>query len=185
MTPAASPIAPAEKSTGLLGEPGTFLNKVSSPTTLLGGAALAYEGIKGQQPLPQQAPLNTSANALTAQGQQLASYISSGSLPPGVENSLQTAAQSAKASIRSKYASMGLSGSSSEAQDLANVDANVTSQGVSIAMQLLQQGVSEQNIGNQIYTQLMNAQVQQDNALGSAITNFAIASAGGLPSKAA
>jgi hypothetical protein len=115
------------------------------------------------------------------------------------------------ATIRAQHANRGESGSSAEAEDLANVDSQAVSAGTTIATQLLQQGatmvgtgVSEEATGGelqtstdlatgtmdlnaeslaqQIYTQIMNTSLQQDAQLGSAIGNFASALAGSNPS---
>src|SRR5581483_8315334 len=86
-------------------------------------------------------------------------------------------AHSAKAAIRSQYAARGMSGSSAEAQDLAGVDQTIASQGVSIATQLLQTGISEQNLSAQLYSTIMSAQLNQDNQLSQAIAALAAAAA--------
>jgi hypothetical protein len=117
--------------------------------------------------------LQGQAGTLNNQGQQLQSYLQSGTLPAGVQQNINQASQAAKATIRSQYASRGMSGSSAEAQDLASVDERAQSQGSQIAMQLLSQGVNEVNLSDQIYGQLLNQSVAADNALSSSISNFA------------
>lgn len=170
------------------GNVGTFL-KDSAPflgpaVSLLG---LGYDYLKSKQPLPGQpqissaaAGLGSEAAGLTTQGQQLASYLQSGTLPPGVQNSLNTAGDQAKESVRSMYASRGMAGSSAEAEDLASVDQTVATQGTQIATNLLQTGINEQEGGvnatglsAQLYQQILNTALQRDTALGSAIGNFA------------
>jgi hypothetical protein len=145
---------------------------------LLPAAGLAYQGVKAlgsttPSPSALTGQLQGQANTLAANGQQLQSYLSSGTLPAGVQNSIASASQAAKASIRSQYAAHGMSGSSAEAADLAAVDTRAASQGAEIATQLLQTGINETQLANGIYEQLLNHSIQQDNQLSSAVGNFA------------
>lgn len=157
----------------------TALGKNSN--ILIPGAGLAFNAIQGnQQPKGYDQLVNTAGN-LATQSQQLQSYLASGTLPPGLQQSLDQATKSAKASIRSQYASRGMSGSSAEAQDLANVDAQMQAQGASLAMNLLQQGVNESQLSSQIYDNIMKTQMSEDQNIGAAVTNFATAAAGGNP----
>lgn len=117
--------------------------------------------------------LQGQANQLQANSATLQGYLSSGTLPAGVTNSIRTATNSAKASIKSQYASRGMSGSSAEAQDLAAVDNNASSQGSQIAIQLLNTGVTEAGLADQIYAQLLSSATARDNQLSQAIGTFA------------
>jgi hypothetical protein len=144
-------------------------------------AALAFEGIKGEQLPKGYNELKTNADQLAGQGTQLQSYLQSGQLPPGAQSAIDQATQSQKAAIRSQYASRGMSGSSAEQQDLARVDQQAQAQGFSIATQLLSQGVQENQLASGIYQSLMNSELQQDKELGSAFANFGSAVNGGNP----
>jgi hypothetical protein len=119
-------------------------------------------------------PLQSQASQLNAQGQQLQQYLNTGTLPPGSQQALDQAAASAKAAIKSKYAAMGGGEENSTAamQDIANVDVTKETQGVNIALQLLQQGVSESQLAQNIYTELLNATLANDAATSAAIGNF-------------
>jgi hypothetical protein len=135
-------------------------------------------------------PLLNSAQSLTNQGQQLSSYLTTGTLPPGISAGLDQAYNSAVATIKSQFAARGQSGSSSEADSLANLAFTKESQGASIATNLLSQGVTEQQFASQVYqqllsqglsaseyssqlyTDLMNQQIAQDTALSNSIANF-------------
>lgn len=156
---------------------GSFLS--NNANILLPAAGLGYQAIQGNQTPKGQNQIQGQAAQLNSQGQQLQGYLQNGTLPPGVQQSLTQAADQAKAAIRSQYAARGMSGSSAEAQDLANVDQQVQSQGTNIAMQLLQQGVQETGMSSQLYNTIMNANLQQDQNLGGAISNFASSVAGG------
>jgi len=164
---------------GALGDAASYLGK--NPGLLISGAGLGYEMLnKASNPLsgtPGYNQISNTAGSLATQGQQLTSFLQNGTLPPGVQGALTQAAHSAKAAIRSQYAARGMSGSSAEAQDLAGVDQTIASQGVSIATQLLQTGISEQNLSAQLYSTIMSAQLNQDNQLSQAIAALAAAAA--------
>lgn len=165
---------------------GGFLGK-SDLGSILGAGQLGMSLLKGQQPLPGSAQINAAAGTvgaasagLVGQGQTLTGYLQSGTLPPGVQQGIDQAAASAKASVRAQHAQHGTSGSSAEAQELANVDSLAATQGATIATQLLQQGVSEissgisgQGLSAQIYQYLLQNALTQDQQLGQAIGSFA------------
>jgi hypothetical protein len=145
------------------------------PAATLGYTALnANKGLSG---VPGYNQLSGQAAALNTQGQQLQSYLNTGTLPPGVQSSLTSAGKSAKAAIRSQYASRGMSGSSAEAADLAHVDQTIVSSGVNIATNLLAQGVSEQNLSAQLYQHILTANLQSDAQLGTALGTLAAGAA--------
>jgi hypothetical protein len=176
---AANPIQAALNGVGqTLAPAGSFLK--SNASWLLPAGALGYDALKSEQGLgniPGYNQLNTEAGQLASQGSQLQNYLQTGTLPPGVSQSLNQAATAATASIKSQYAARGMSGSSAEAADLANVQSTVAGQGAQIAIQLLNQGVSESNLSATLYGQIMNANITQDNQLGTALTAFASAAA--------
>lgn len=153
-----------------------------NPGIALGAAGLGIETIM-QPSIPSISgttqQLQSEAAALGGQSAALESYLQTGTLPTGVQASLNQAAESAKAAIRSQYARMGDSGSSAEAQDLANVDQTVAAQGGSLALQLLQQGVSEGNLSAQLYQTILNTATAENAQLSQAIGNFAGSLAGG------
>lgn len=138
-------------------------------------AAIGYEALKGTAPLPGQSQIEANAAKLNQQGASLQNYFQSGTLPPGVQSGINSASEAAKASIRSSYASRGMSGSSAEQQDIAAVGERAATQGSQIALSLLQQGVSETGMANQLYLELMGSALQQDQALGSALATFSAA----------
>lgn len=138
---------------------------------LAGAGGLAYKATTGGSTSAEKAVKGEAVNA-GAQGQQLESYLANGTLPPGAQQyvAAQTAAQ--KASISSKYAQLGMSGSTAEAQELANVDSQAQSQMFQIATQLYNTGVQQTGASANLYNTLMNAQTQDNAQIGSAISNF-------------
>ena len=147
--------------------------------SLVGLGGLTAEAIKGSQPLPQINNLQGTAQGETALGTQLQQAELTGNLPPGAQSSIDQAVKSAQAAIRSQYASMGLSGSTAETEALNNAAMQGPMLGFQIASQMASQGLSDLNLGSQLYSQIMQAQLQSDSQMQQAISNFASAAAGG------
>lgn len=139
----------------------------------IAGTGLALSAIKGNQPAPGENELKTQAAQNAAQGEELKGYLNKGTLPPGAQAGIDQAKNSAKATIRSKYASMGMSGSSSEQQELAAIDTNAQAKGEELALQLLNSGIQESQLSSQLYQNILNGELQKDQNLSSAIGNFA------------
>jgi hypothetical protein len=140
---------------------------------LVPAAGLGYSAIKANTPTPATTNLQNQATQASTNSTALENYVTTGTLPAGVQNSITSASNAAKASIRSQYASRGMSGSSAEAQDLAAVDQRASAQGGQIAIQLLQSGISEAGLASNIYSQLLQNETQQDTALQGAVSSFA------------
>jgi hypothetical protein len=155
---------------GLASKAGTWLS--NNPMAVLSGLGMAYNMMKSQQPPRYSAELQAQAAALQAQGAQLQGYLTSGTLPPGIGSALSGAHDSASAAIRSRYANMGMSGSSAEMQDLNNLAQTTVSQGADIANKLLATGVSEQQFASGLYQNLMSTALSQDKILADSISNF-------------
>lgn len=170
---ATSGIAPAPAGGGLGG-------LVKNIPSLLGVGALGLDALKGNQPPKFESQLVAEANAAAAQGKLLQNYETSGTLPPGMQAGINAAQDSAAAAIRSQYSSRGDAGSSAEAQDLSNLGVRTQAQGESEAAALFQQGLSDTQLSDQIYGELMNVQIQQDQQLSASITGMvsALASMG-------
>ena len=172
---------PAEK-----GVPNSILSAWNDPSSsnimkavgnnigpLISGASLGAAALRGNQKMPGETQLNATAAHLGAQGKTLQDYITNGTLPPGVAQSLHSAGEAAKATIRSQYAARGMTGSDAEQRDLAAVDTGIVTNGASIASNLLSTGIQESQLSAQLYSTIMNAAVQQDEQLGKAISGFA------------
>lgn len=156
-------------------------------TSLGLGAVGIGKNIISPQKIPQEKNLTALADQAKLLSQQnqtleqsLLAPLTTGLLPPAQQAQVQQAVQDAETAIRSKYASMGMSGSTVE-QDAIN---NARNQGVqlagTIAEQMAQTGLSAGqnaasalNISGTIYESIMNAQISQDNALQAAIAAFA------------
>lgn len=154
-----------------------ILGKVASVAP--SAAILGYVGLAGNAPPKGTNALSSEAQQQLAAGNTLQSYLNTGTLPPGMQSALNSALASAKAAIQSKYASMGMSGSSSEAQDIAAVEASMAGQGAQLALSLYQQGVSQDQIAAGIQESLLNNTINQDAAFTKALGSFASSLAGG------
>ena len=159
------------------GSPTDTVNQVAgaAPAVL----PLAYQAIAGSQQPKGYNALASEAAQLAAQGQTMQNYLTSGTLPPGLQTAVQSASESAKATIKSQYASRGMSGSSSEAQDLAAVDSRMAGQVGQLALQLYQSGLSSNQTAAQIQQALLTDTIQADAGLGTALGAFTSALAGG------
>ena len=152
----------------------------SNPGAVLAGGGLLYNLLRNNN-IPGQSQLTGEAAQLAAQGKKLSSYLQKGTLPPGVQTSIQTATAAAEAAIRSKYASMGLSGGTAEQQEINGIRAAAVSQGTQIAENLLNTGITESNLAAGIYENLIKINQDQSAATGQAIANFAAALNGTTP----
>lgn len=146
-------------------------------STAIGGAGLLYSTAANRAPAGT-SNLTNEANALAAEGSQLSSAINTGNLPPGARQAIDQATMSAKTAIRSKYAAMGQSGSTSEVQELNAVDERAAAQTFDFANQLLKQGSDLTGLSSQIYQKLIGLDTTRSQSIGTAIANFAAAASG-------
>lgn len=173
----ASPSSPtASSGSNFISHPSlsSFGNMLASnPAAVIGAGGLAASALEGGKMAKGQRQIQQEAGQLGQQGQQLQNYLNTGTLPPGVQSSINQAAEAQKASIRSRYAQMGGSGSSSMEQELAAVDSWSQGQGASTALKLLDTGINESGLASQLYQQIANTALSQDQELGTAIGRFA------------
>jgi hypothetical protein len=179
---------------GLLGgDIGSALAKYGP--TAISALGLGYEALKGSQPIPSNLlqPLQTGAAGLTTQaanlntlGGESLSALQTGQIPPGAQAAIDQATSAAKAAIRSNYANLGETGSTMEAGALAQVDQAAATQTWNViqgltqtGLQEIQGGAQETNFANQIYTNILNETLQQDQNMQNALARFAAALAGG------
>ncbi len=113
-----------------------------------------------------------------AQSGQLESYLTTGTLPPGVQANLDQMRKSADAATASKYASIGNSGSSAQIQDQAAHQQAEAAAAGNIQTSLMAQGIQLAGLAGTAYGNLYTQSVATDNALQASISNFAAALAG-------
>lgn len=163
------------------GDPSSTGGSIASKALGLAPTAgmMGMQLLQGQQKPAGYDELLGAASKEAAIGSSLISAYQSGTLPPALQQGLSSAAESAKAATRSRYASMGMSGSSAEAQDLASIDQRVAVQGAQLLENLLGQGLSETQASSGLYSNLLTYNTSQDKQLGDAMAGFASALAGG------
>lgn len=128
---------------------------------------------------------------LAAQDQQLGGTIAgqvtpqvlqelAGKLPAAAQQTITAQVAAQKAAIRSKYASMGMSGSTPEIQELAAADQAGVGLAFQTAQSLATTGLSAINQSTgltgqaaQLQAAILEAQTQQGTALGDALAQFA------------
>ena len=167
--------APSTASGGLSG----FLANNKGLLTSLGLplAATAASPLisKFLNPVPQQAALNNLANqeaSLASQQQSLSQTLTEPAryraITPAGGQQVSNAVNDAISSTKARYASLGLSGSTMEADAVANIENQRSAITFNIAQQMAQTSkaamIAYQALGlqDQVYSQLMNAQVAQD-----------------------
>jgi hypothetical protein len=160
-----------------------------NPLSLVGPAAglggLAYTITQANKQLPEQTTLNTAAQTATANGNQLSSYLLNGTLPAGLQTTLDKATADAKTAAISNAAKNGQptdpSQNSTLAAELAQIDQQATISTAQIGQSLLTSGLSETQLASQDYSTLLSADQTEQNLISSAIGKFA-SSLGGLGS---
>jgi len=195
-----------------------------NPNLLSGAAGLAGAGLSSLlssgDKLPFEGALTSAAGGITAQaqnvvgeaqvaqerqgqlfttGSDLLSTISTGNLPPGAEQSVQNQVNQAIATVKGRYASLGQTGSTMEADSIANIQNQATQLRFQIAQQMAQLGeatigeslralgISQQGytsagqlFGEQakIFSDLMGAEMKKDASTQDTIGKFASAIGG-------
>ena len=149
-------------------------------SAIAGGLGLGYDLLNQGNVKGLGAVEGAAANAQKTSA-ELSSYINTGQLPPGYQAAMDQATQAAKAQLRSKYASLGMSGSTAEAQDIANVDVQAVAAQAQVAGQLLQSGISESGVASSLLQSIVGINQQQDSETQAAISAFASSLGGAQP----
>lgn len=197
----ATPTAPTAGATSAASAGGGVTDWLSKNSTTLGlgaagvGASLLSPFLSRavSPPLPNQGQLTATADKATAQandllGQQkaLTDPLTTGVLPAAQQQAIDNATNDAITTVKSKYAGMGLSGSTMELEAINNVKNQAATAKVSMETQLAQTGLqmgnqalADMNLTDQVYTTIMNATLSQDQSLQQAIARMAGAAAQG------
>lgn len=143
-------------------------------------------GTTGSQQVTSAGQAGATSAALTSQGSDLASYISKGTLPPAFQTSLDQATKAAKTKAISDAAARGMPSDPSKNTALQDTLTQIDQQAVVQSAQLMQMlastgkslidsGLSQAQLQQQIYQSLINTDMQQTKNTGAAIANFASA----------
>jgi hypothetical protein len=145
----------------------------NNPGALLSGGLLASQLFRGNEQYPAEKTLQTLGTNAGTEGQALAGYVQSGTLPPGAQASVDAATKAKEAQIRSAAARTGTSGSTMEAQQIGEAKQEAAGQQFLIANQLLGQGAKYTNISANIYDELLKSQAGTDQEFQKALMTFA------------
>jgi len=186
---AANPPNPLPGSSGV----GSFFSNNAGLLGLLGASvggqllapqiskALGTSNVLGSAPLQGAATQAAqTAGTQTQIGTNLETPLETGTLPAPQQAQLDQATTAAIAAVKGKYASLGMSGSTSEQsaidavnQEALNVKAEIEGQLFTSGTQALQTATNNLGLEGNIYTTLLNAGLQQDEQLSNAISGFA------------
>lgn len=148
---------------------------------LLPAAGLGWQALQAQKAPEGLNNIRAAADQTSTQSALLQNYLTTGTLPPGLQAGLDQAKEAAKSAIRARYANLPGQSSAMETE-LTNADQTAAAQGGQLAIQLFSQGMSEANVSNQLYEAILNQSLERDKELSSAVGNFSTALAGGGPS---
>lgn len=154
-----------------------------NPLGVAGGLGALGVGLLGNKKPAGTNQLGAIASQQGAQGAQLQKYLTSGTLPAGMQASVDAATKAAKQKIVSNYAARGLptdpTKNSSLAAELAGVDQNAIITTAQLGQQLLNTGLSETQLSADVYNKLVGIDQTQQAQISQAIANFARAVGGG------
>ena len=157
-----------------------FLSENKDLTTIAGAGLPLAAMLFQNNNIPGLAGLQSTASNNANIASALESAQTTGVLPAGDITALEQAQQAAAGGIRSNYATLGLSGSSSEAEDIAAANARITGQIPALLSQLTAQGLQASQLAGGEQQAAANLQLQQDQefqkALQSLATNLVLAS---------
>lgn len=148
----------------------------SNPNLLLGGAGLGISALNKPK-IPNINNLTADANSADATANGLINAEQTGQLPPGQQQMVQSALSDSIAGIKAKYANMNLSGSSSEQQEISAAQERAAATTAQLATQVTGQGLTALQLSEQIYAQIANIKLQEDQGLQNAIAQFSGAAA--------
>jgi hypothetical protein len=159
-------------------------------------AGLAYSATKNNTPTayPQYNTLSADVNAQKANASNLQNIgnsllqplLTGGNLPGGAQTILDTNTQAQIAQVKQKFASMGLSGSTMEQQEINSIQNSAAQTKMQQATNFAQAGLSTLGASNATLAgadsqlaQLLNMNVSNNSALQGAIAKYITSLAGG------
>ena len=132
---------------------------------MLPALGIGYSALQSNKPIPGEGQMQAYAQRMTQMGNQLTDPLMTGQLPPGYQSAFD----------RSKYAKMGISGSSMERSELANVPQQVETQKLQFAQSLATQGMQAMGLGGTAYNNIAKNTIEQDKMLSDALARFGAA----------
>jgi hypothetical protein len=185
-----APATPADT-----GTPGFFKRLAESiggfkkdygPLFELGSLGIAGGGLLKQllQPGGTEAlnPLQQEQLNMMRQQQQTAQQYMTGQITPEMQQNIQNQTQANIQQIKAKYAQMGMSGSTAEAQEIAGAEARGTAMLGQAQTQMIQTGAQMLGLPTQTIAKLSAQQLAQDKEFSDALAAF-VGSLAGTPAK--
>lgn len=149
-----------------------------TPMQAIGGAGLVANAIKGSSKTGAEKNEAAIAGSQNAVGNEQFALAKAGQLAPGQMAAINQQLEDGITQIRSKYASMGMSGSTSEQQAISQLQ-NAAASTVANAIQAeLNTGLTALGQADSATQALANQQIQSDNALTQAIAMLSGAPSG-------
>lgn len=142
---------------------------------MLPALGIGYSALRSDRATPGEGQLNAYAQRMGQLGNQLTEPLMSGQLPQGYQSAFDRMQASAEAAIKSKYAQMGISGSSMERAELAAVPQQIETQKLQLAQSLATQGMQAMGLGSTAYNQIAQNTIAQDKELANALALFGAA----------
>jgi len=184
-----TPAATTANSGGFFQNLGSNFEKgLEDPFKLLGLGAAGFgllHSLTGQNPQvgnvgANETALNNLATTTGQTGAQLQSYLTSGTLPPGLMQQVNQATAAAIQGVKAKYAANGMGpNSTAEQQDINTINQNVPATIATIGQQLLTAGTADLTISAGVLNNLLTANTTINNQTNAAIANLARALSGG------
>lgn len=160
----------SSSSTGIKG----LLDKIGiTPTQALTGAGLGAAAIAGNKKTSAEKNLEAVAGTESATGNQLIANAQAGTLPAGMDAAIQQQTNDAITAVKSKYASLGLSGSSSELQAINQIQQQAGQQRAEQLQQILAQGLSAVGAAGSTDQSIAQSQLNQDKSLYDTLVGLA------------
>ena len=114
------------------------------------------------------------------QQQQTAQQYMQGRVTPEMQQNIQNQVQANIQQIKAKYAQMGMSGSTAEAQEIAGAEARGAAMLGQAQAQMMQTGAQMMGLPTNMVARLSAQQLAQDQAFSDALAQF-LAQAGAVP----
>lgn len=140
-----------------------------NPIGALSVAGIGANLLKGSSKTGAENNLSAISDQQQATGTELINNARNGQLPPGLDSSITNAMNDQISAVKSKFASMGMSGSSSEQAAIQQVQQAATQERTQQIQQILTQGLSALGSAGQTDQAIVNQQTQSDKSLYDAI----------------
>lgn len=140
--------------------------------TLAAGGGLAYSMLRPDVEQQQLGQLQGAATGAGTTATALQAPLMSGTLPAGAQQAINASQAAQTAKIRSSYSSMGMAGSTGEADALNAVQQNIAAQKFSIETNMMEQASKFAQLQSADLEALLKDQMQKDQNFGNALSNF-------------